>query len=129
MICINPATRKTITIDGVTFTLRPLTWGDRLDISLIDSPGARAMETVKRGIVETSMPINIEGLDPAAALEILQAVNALSNVSETDRKNSSSPSGQSPAAGFEPSTSTASASPDIGRISLIPCPSASVLLP
>lgn len=115
MICINPYERKTLTIDGATFTLRPLTWADRLELIGVEGAGPRVIATLTKAVVDAqglfapsglAMPFDANALPPDAALELLSAVNALSGVSETDRKNSSSPSGQNPAAVNAPSTWT-----------------------
>ena len=112
MICINPKERRRLDIDGASFTLRPLTWADRMSIAIIEDGAARALETVTRGVTDcvgvefVGGKFDAAALPVDAALKLLQEINALSGVSETDRKNSSSPSAQNPAAASEPSTWT-----------------------
>lgn len=135
MICINPKERRRLDIDGATFTIRPLTWADRMTIAVIEDGAARAVETVTRGVTDSTGvefaggAFDASALPVEVALRLLQEINAMSGVSETDRKNSSSPSAQSPAAGLAPSTWTGNESPEPTPTSCDPSPDSSGPMP
>ena len=93
MICLDPRTRKTVTIDAMPFVIRPLTAAER--IAFHGLKGAELYRAMMVGVVSCGSdahkdwPLDaiIDGLDSAAFVKLYSEVAALSFPSDDDEKN------------------------------------------
>lgn len=98
-ISINPGHRETLTIDGASFVIRPLSGGDMLEASACGDSGKASIAAIEFGVVSWSSVIDHEGKPvqrssgvrvlPKSALEtLLVAIMQLSRIDSETEKNS-----------------------------------------
>jgi len=110
---VDPAYRKTVIIEGVKFTLRPLNGADRIWIGSSD-PREMLVEAAKRAVVKIDgapfETMTVADFSPDVIREIAVEVQAMSKIGEDTSKNSVSARGCSSESSPTPTANACSTS-------------------